>query len=57
MSTKLSSLVVTFVMTPLVWLSAMPTKLFVKVGTVPHSEGSNDTSNCLATDRVAPRDK
>jgi hypothetical protein len=57
MSTKLSSLVVTFVMTPLVWLSAMPTKIFVKVATVPHSVGSNDTSNCLATDRVAPRDK
>jgi hypothetical protein len=57
MSTKLSSLVVTFVMTPLVWLSAMPTKLFVKVTNVPHSVGSKDTSNCLATDRVAPRDK
>ena len=48
MSTKFGSLVVTLVITPLVWLSAAPARIFVKLEKSTVVNGTN----CVRTERA-----
>ena len=57
MSTNFGSLVVTLVITPLVWLSAVPAKLFINVEKPTLAAGGRDSSNCLSTDKATSRGK